>query len=167
VNDDLDIRRATPADAEQLAELYGQPGVIWGTLQPPYQNVELWRTRLQPNDEHILLVACVGDLVIGSLGLHLNPLRPRRKHVGAIGMGVRDEWQGKGVGTALIQAVLDVADKWQNLTRLELEVFVDNERAIRLYKKFGFEIEGTARQFAFRDGEYADIYHMARVRPPH
>jgi L-phenylalanine/L-methionine N-acetyltransferase len=79
-------------------------------------------------------------------------------------MAVRDDWQGKGVGTALMQAAVDLADKWLNLTRLELEVYTDNESAIRLYKTFGFTIEGTLAQFAFRDGQYVDSYLMSRLR---
>jgi putative acetyltransferase len=47
---------------------------------------------------------------------------------------------------------------------LELEVFVDNEPAIRLYKKFGFKIEGTLVEYAFRNGCYVDTYTMARLR---
>lgn len=77
---------------------------------------------------------------------------------------MRDDWQGKGVGSALMQAMIDLADKWLNLTRLELTVYTDNEAGIALYKKFGFEIEGTHRKFAFRDGEFVDAYAMARVR---
>jgi len=53
---------------------------------------------------------------------------------------------------------------WRNLTRLELEVFTDNEPAIQLYKKFGFTIEGTLARFAYRDGQYVDVYTMARFR---
>ena len=49
--------------------------------------------------------------------------------------------------------------------RLELEVYVDNEPAIRLYERFGFVREGTMRQYAFRDGVYVDAYLMARLRP--
>jgi L-phenylalanine/L-methionine N-acetyltransferase len=45
-----------------------------------------------------------------------------------------------------------------------LEVFVDNEPAIRLYKKFGFVIEGTLVAYAYRDGQYIDTYTMARLR---
>jgi putative acetyltransferase len=78
-------------------------------------------------------------------------------------MAVRDDWQGKGVGTALMRAVLDLADNWLNLTRIALHVYVDNAPAIALYRKFGFEIEGTHRRFAFRNGEYVDSYSMARV----
>ena len=79
-------------------------------------------------------------------------------------MAVRDDWQGKGVGTALMQAAVDLADKWLNLTRFELEVYTDNAAAIQLYKKFGFTVEGTLAQFSFRDGQYIDSYLMARLR---
>jgi putative acetyltransferase len=48
------------------------------------------------------------------------------RHVGSIGMAVRDDWQGKGVGTALMEAALDLADNWLNLTRIELRVYTDN-----------------------------------------
>jgi putative acetyltransferase len=58
-----------------------------------------------------------------------------------------------------------LADKWPNLTRLELEVYADNEAAVRLYERYGFEREGTLRQHAFRGGHYVDTYAMARLRP--
>ncbi len=63
-----------------------------------------------------------------------------------------------------MEAVVDLADKWLNLVRLELDVYTDNEPALRLYKKFGFVIEGTLAHFAFRDGRYVDGYMMARLR---
>ena len=63
-----------------------------------------------------------------------------------------------------MQAAVDLADRWLNLTRLELEVQVDNEGGIRLYKKFGFEIEGTLREYTFRDGAFVDVYIMARLK---
>lgn len=79
-------------------------------------------------------------------------------------MAVRDDWQGKGVGTALMRAAVDLADRWLNLMRLELEVYTDGEAAIRLYRKFGFSIEGTLIGFACRDGQYVDACLMARLR---
>ncbi|WP_133154143.1 GNAT family N-acetyltransferase, partial [Vibrio sp. 10N.261.49.E11] len=50
-----------------------------------------------------------------------------------------------------------------NIKRMELTVYTDNERAINLYKKFGFVIEGESAGFAFRNGEYVAVYHMARL----
>jgi putative acetyltransferase len=79
-------------------------------------------------------------------------------------MAVRDDFHGRGVGTALMVALINLADNWLNLHRLELEVFVDNEPAIHLYQKFGFVIEGRLVDFAFRDGEYADVFVMGRIR---
>ncbi|HGS4599259.1 TPA: GNAT family N-acetyltransferase, partial [Vibrio cholerae] len=79
------------------------------------------------------------------------------------GMGVKDDVQGLGVGSALLKTVIDLADNWLNLKRIELTVYVDNERAINLYKKFGFVIEGESKDYAFRNGSYVDVYHMARV----
>ncbi len=79
-------------------------------------------------------------------------------------MAVRDDWQGKGVGSTLMQAALELADSWLNLTRLELEVYTDNVSAVRLYEKFGFVNEGTLRRYAFRDGVFVDAYMMARLR---
>ncbi len=162
----ISIRRAEPGDYEAYQRIMSCPRVIWGTLQVPYPSVEMWRKRLaEPPEGFYLLVACVEGEVVGALGLETYPTRPRRRHVGSVGMMVRDDWQGKGVGTALMQAGVDYADKWLNLSRLELEVYVDNEPALRLYKKFGFATEGRLVHHAFRDGEYVDSYFMGRLRP--
>ncbi|HEX8844838.1 MAG TPA: GNAT family N-acetyltransferase [Pyrinomonadaceae bacterium] len=161
----LQIRRAEPDDSSAIYEMFKSPKVYAGTLQLPYPSREQWRQRLAETDGIYNLVAVVGDRVVGMLGVHTFPNRPRRRHVGAIGISVHDEWQGKGVGAALMRAGLDLADNWLNLKRLELEVFTDNETAIRLYERFGFEREGTLRQHAYRDGQYVDAYMMSRLRP--
>lgn len=88
---------------------------------------------------------------------------PRRRHVASFGMGIKDNVQGKGVGSALLATAIDLADNWLNLKRIEITVYVDNERAINLYKKFGFELEGESKAYAFRNGEYVNVYHMARI----
>jgi putative acetyltransferase len=159
------IRRTEPGDYEGFQRIFAGPGVISGTLQLPFPSAEQWRKRLaEPSEGLFSLVACVGDEVVGSLSLSTFPHLPRRRHVGRIAMAVRDDWQGKGIGTTLMQALVDLADKWLNLTRLELTVFADNEPAIRLYEKFGFAIEGTQVGFAFRDGQCMDAFMMARVK---
>ena len=159
------IRSAEPADYPALQRIHEQPQVIRGTLQIPYPSVELWRKRMaDPQDGHRALLACVEQEVVGVISLHQQSTSPRRRHAAQIGMGVHDDWQGKGVGTALMEATIELADRWLNLTRLELAVFTDNAAAIGLYKKFGFKIEGTYEHYAFRDGAFTDAYAMARVR---
>lgn len=164
--EDLKIRRAEPDDYAALYEIFSSPKVFAGTLQVPYPSREQWRRRIaEPEEGTYNLVAVVKDRVVGMLDVRTFPNRPRRRHVGTIGMCVHDEWQGKGIGTALMRAGVELADKWLNLTRLELEVYSDNEPAIRLYQRFGFEHEGTLRQHAFRDGRYVDSHMMGRLRP--
>jgi putative acetyltransferase len=161
---DIAIRKAEPADAEAMWRCFTSPRVVRNTLQTPYRSVESVHEQLAKSGEgDHLLVAVVEGEVVGLIGLHTKT-RPRVNHIGEIGMLVRDDWQGKGVGSAMMQAVVDLADKWLNLTRLELTVYTDNEPAIALYRKFGFEIEGTMRKSAFRDGEFVDAHMMARIK---
>ncbi len=163
----LTIRQQRPEDAEALHHLYSHPQVIWGTLQLPYPSLQLWQARIaDPQPGQTMLVAMHREDLVGHLGLHTHPNRPRRRHTGELGLAVRHDWQRRGVGTALMAAALDLADNWINLRRLELTVFTDNVAAIQLYEKFGFEVEGTLREYAFRDGRYVDVYAMARLRPP-
>jgi len=62
-----------------------------------------------------------------------------------------------------MQALCDYADHWAQVLRIELSVFTDNERAIRLYRSLGFEHEGTHRCYALRHGRYADVHLAAFV----
>ena len=161
----LEIRRVEPGDYQAVCAVHAQPNALRGTLQLPFPSEEMWKKRIEGyGDETFALVACVDGEVVAMAGLNLFPKTPRRRHVGYVGLAVHDKWQSKGVGTALMRALIELADNWLNLSRLELTVFTDNEPALKLYKKLGFEIEGTHRKFAFREGEYADCYAMARVR---
>ena len=136
---EIEVRRGEPADYAAIHEIYEQPRAVWGTLQIPLPSEALWKKRMEEPPEGMHhLVAVVDGKVIGQLGLTIFP-SPRRKHAATLGMAVHDDWQGKGAGTALMHAAMDLADNWLNLTRLELTVFTDNEPAIALYKKFGFE----------------------------
>ncbi len=80
-------------------------------------------------------------------------------------MSVHDDFQNRGVGSALMAAMIELADNWLGLRRIELEVYADNAAAIHLYEKFGFVIEGTARDYARRPGGFVDAHHMARLHP--
>ena len=82
-----------------------------------------------------------------------------------IGLMVARKAQRQGVGSALMAAVCEYADRWLGLLRLELTVFADNEVARRLYRRFGFEVEGRFRGYAMRDGVYVDAVSMARFHP--
>lgn len=167
---DIRIRRSQISDAGALARLMSHPEVLPGLLQLPYASEEQWKQRLSDNLQparanDLQLVAEIGDALVGSAGLHAAGAALRRRHAMSLGMAVSPEAQGRGVGRALMADLLDYADNWGQVLRLELGVFVDNERAIALYEKFGFEIEGRQRGYALRAGRYVDCYMMARLHP--
>ena len=77
---------------------------------------------------------------------------------------VDSRWKNRGVASALMREMIEMCDNWLRVDRIELTVFVDNAPAIKVYKKYGFEIEGTGKKYALRNGEYVDAYYMARVK---
>lgn len=161
--DGLSIRARTPADAAGIAALHNMPGYRYGTLRTPHHTVEEIRKYIEnPPANNTGLVAVMDGAIVGDAGL--NRFLNRRAHAGSIGMGVHDAWRGRGIARALIGEVLAMADRWYALQRIELTVYTDNDRAIRLYERNGFVREGHFRRFAFRDGEYVDAYSMARIR---
>lgn len=161
----INVRAAEPSDYEAIRDTMMQPKAQANTLQVPLTSLEVFKKRAAelPATDHIL-VAELDGRIVGNCGLIGYGRHVRRKHAVSFGISVHDDFVGKGVGSALMAAALDLADNWLNYTRIELEVFADNADAIALYKKFGFEIEGTHKAYAFRNGEFADVFSMARVK---
>lgn len=160
---EVTIRHSEPSDFAAVKAIYEQPSCYAGTLQHPYPSEALWQKRLAdqgPNSYS--LVAEIDGQIVGQIGMDVCT-SPRRKHVSNIGMGVLETHQGKGIGSKLLEAMLHLATNWLAVKRIELEVYTDNLAGQALYRKHGFELEGTARQYAFRDGEYVDVHLMAKV----
>lgn len=160
----ITLQRATEEHIDGLVALYSYPQVSRQVLQMPYPSAAIWRTRLGLENERLLpLLALNQGEVIGNCSLE-QYARVRRGHSGGIGMAVAPAWQGQGVGSRLLAAVLEVADNWMGLQRVELTVFADNQPALALYKRHGFEVEGQLRDYAMRDGRLTDVYSMARLQ---
>ena len=163
----IEYRRASPGDAAALFRLMSDPQVFAGLLQMPYPSVEGWRKRLEQQVEQdgLHLLAVDNGEVIASGGIHSAGSRMRRRHVAGLGICVARERQGQGVGAEMMRRLLEWADNWAGYLRIELNVYTDNEPAIALYRRFGFEMEGTHRADALREGMYVDTHTMARFHP--
>jgi putative acetyltransferase len=160
---DLVIRPVRLADAEAINEIRRQPRVLELTLALPSERIEENRRFIEalgPNDH--LLVAEVDGRVVGLAGLHV--MTRKQRHSATLGMAVHDQLQGRGIGRRLLAALLDLADNYLGLIRVELEVLADNAPAIRLYESAGFEHEGRKRSAVLRQGQYVDVLVMARLR---
>ena len=160
----LIIRHTELEDTEGLQQLYSLPNAYSGTLQLPNPSLESWHKRISNIPAGVYsYVAVVDGIIAGNLGFQVEA-NPRRRHVASLGMAVHDDFLRKGIGSQLLCTALDMADNWLNIHRIELTVYIDNVSAIALYKKFGFILEGQSKDYAFRDGEYVDVYQMSRIK---
>ncbi|WP_018752715.1 GNAT family N-acetyltransferase [Paenibacillus sanguinis] len=113
------------------------------------------------SDNSTILVAEHSDLLVGYLLVDGGKTR-RIKHVGYIVAGILSTYQGQGIGTRLFQAL----EEWRKntgLKKLELTVMSHNEAAIALYKKMGFQIEGTKQKSLYIDRVYIDEFYMGKT----
>lgn len=124
--DGVVVRARRLSDAEEITDLINLPGYRAGTLRPPYQRVEEVRKHMEnPSPGALDLVVTLDGRIVGNCGL--NRLGGRRQHVASIGMGVHDDFTGRGFGRILLGAMVDAADDWLDIKRLELTVYTDNE----------------------------------------
>lgn len=87
---------------------------------------------------------------------------PRKRHCAYLVAGIAEAHRGSGAGTRLFEELLTWASQ-AGIHRLELTVISHNEAGIALYKKMGFEIEGTKHHSLFIDGSYIDEYYMYKL----
>lgn len=102
-----------------------------------------------------------GERCVGHGMLHLNS-KARVRHTASVSLIVDAEYQDKGIGRALLSQLLEIADRWLMLVRVELEVQAENARAVHLYESLGFVREGLLKYAFMQDGRYADILLMGR-----
>ncbi|QHQ35495.1 GNAT family N-acetyltransferase [Algicella marina] len=159
----VSIRAFEPEDIDAITAILNLPGTLSGTMQFPFRSVAERAERLTGYRPELYLVVEKCGGVVGFLTL--DRYKGRRGHCAGLGLSVHDDHIGQGVGSALMGAGLDSADNWLGIHRLELDVFVDNTRAVALYERFGFDGEGVARARGLRAGRYVDTLSMARLRP--
>jgi L-phenylalanine/L-methionine N-acetyltransferase len=162
----VEIRSAEPEDAAAISALLGGVGTFEGTLQIPDSPIAARLDFLQRMDpQSCRLVAVAGTSIVGVANLHIQQPSLRRSHVRGLGIAVAPEWQGRGIGRKLMIRLLDWADNWGAVLRVELWVHVDNEPAIALYRSLGFADEGRHKAYALKNGRYIDSISMARLHP--
>ena len=163
----LTLRECEIKDIDQLEGLLETIGKETNfTLQRPgiKLNKELaqkaWERSLNSKDE-IYLGAFVKDKLIGQIHMRvLEPVHPWISHVARFGMFIIKDYWGKGIGKNLVLEMIEFA-KSIGVKRIEATVRSKNKRAIELYERLGFEVEGVRNKAAYIDGEFQDEYYIA------
>jgi len=101
---------------------------------------------------------------IGMISLSHIDLRNRKAELGHFLLYPPEKYKGKGYGKEVEELVLEYGFNYLGLNRIQLEIFTDNESVINMHKKFGFKIEGTFKQYVFKDGKFRDVYFMTLLR---
>lgn len=159
------IREATFEDVEVLqryaVKLFSEhlPG-IYRSPTPSLEDERAFvRAHVEPANS-VMLLAEQDGAIVGLLGF-LGRQRPQEAHVGALGISVDSGYRGGGIGSALIGALFAWAPQ-HGISRIEVEAFANNPRAIALYERLGFEREGSRRSAVIVDGEPVDVVLLAR-----
>ena len=162
----ITIEKAKVSDAAAILEYLKQIGgetdnLTFGAEGLPFgvEDEEKHIERLQTSTNSAMFLAKDGEKIIGDASFSSNT-RERIKHRGEIGISVLRDYWGQGVGSKLMEAVIDFAKNTANCDIIALEVRSDNERAINLYKKYGFEKFGQFKGYLKIDGEYIDCDFM-------
>ncbi|MDK0967745.1 GNAT family N-acetyltransferase [Clostridium perfringens] len=158
----LNIRDIEIEDYKEISKIRKMPGVMENILSNKDEEEELIKEKIiNRGKNQYWYVAEENGKVIG-LGILMNHGNLRKKHVGVITLMVNSDYQNKGVGSLLMDKLINLSESI-NIIRLELCVFRDNYKAINLYKKFGFKEEGIKVKSALKNGEYIDEIMMARI----
>ncbi|MFB6265982.1 MAG: N-acetyltransferase family protein, partial [Candidatus Nanohaloarchaea archaeon] len=106
------------------------------------------------NGRMVYLVVEVDGEVMGSA--EVEKQEAQKSHIGQLGISLREEIRGLGIGTRLMETIISEATEELDLETVILEVFESNEPAINLYEKLGFSEAGRVENGIERDGEYED-----------
>ncbi|MCE3011094.1 MAG: GNAT family N-acetyltransferase [Proteobacteria bacterium] len=123
---------------------------------------EKWIVSHQLNPNHIILVAETNSKIVGMLDFS-NGHRKRIAHTGEFGMSVEKSSRDQGIGSLSLSALCEWASSNSLIEKIGLSVHSNNDRAIALYKKIGFEVEGVRkRDLKYGEGQYVDTVVMGR-----
>jgi RimJ/RimL family protein N-acetyltransferase len=134
-----------------------EPGERQLTLEDQQERITAWLDDIRSG----VFVAAAPDKLVGFIALQGGAYR-RNQHCAYIVVGVRQAFAGQGIGTRLFAA----GERWareRHMHRLDLTVMVHNTRAISLYQKLGFAIEGTRKHSLQVNDRYVDEYAMAKL----
>ena len=124
---------------------------------------EKWIRYYSENENALLLVAETEGKIVGVLDFKTHP-KIRMSHSGEFGISILPEYQNQKIGSEMIEFLLQWSTTRPKIKKINLSVFHPNARAIHVYKKLGFEIEGVQmKAVQISDGEFIDLVMMGKV----
>lgn len=143
--------------SEETRFLVREPEEITITMEEEYRFID----NQNESEDSLMLLGFLDGEYAGNCALMRNS-RSRFRHRANVCIALYQKYTGKGIGTAMLGKMIQIATDI-GLEQLELEVVADNQRALSLYQKMGFEIFGTfPHNMKYKDGTYADMHWMMK-----
>lgn len=152
----LDYLRAVSTDTDFLMRCEKDPHY------PSVDDEKTWIEKHISSEDDILINCVINGAIVGNCNINFGKSY-RTSHIGTIGIAVRKEYWGLGIGTVMFTELEKVARAKDGVLQMELTCFADNARAQALYKKMGFKVD-YVRHDALRraDGALTDEYGMIK-----
>lgn len=164
----IDYREAKLEDAQQIIDhtlaVFAENPTFYGTRVDEFNvTMEQEKSWIENHQQHgFLYVATLEEQIVGVVNF-LPSQSKRFSHQGMLGISIKEAYAGRGIGSTLINMLIDWAREQPTIEKIALEVFSNNERGIHLYKKLGFVEEGRLKRNArLDDGTYVDDIIMAQ-----
>ena len=125
--------------------------------------MELFLDKQAHSENQITLLALLNDEIAGLVNITADQ-RKRVRHIGDLFIVIGQKYWNNGLGSLLLEEVVEWAQASGILRRLQLTVQTRNQGAVHLYQKHGFVIEGRQERGAYiGEGEFIDVYLMGRL----
>ncbi|EGP4714975.1 MULTISPECIES: GNAT family N-acetyltransferase [Enterococcus] len=162
------LREAVPDDAKDILSMMEQVNseteflaLDEAELLLPPETLSEELSYMYESNNNLLLLAINEGTIVGTASVKADS-QFRLSHVGEVGISILQEYWGMGLGTLMLEEIINWAKEMGVLFRLELDVQVRNERAVHLYQKMGFQIEAVMPRGTRTDlGEFLDVYKMS------
>ncbi len=160
------IREALGEDAravlDYVEEISGESDFLSfspGELELTEAEEENFLRNYRDSDNQLYILGLIDNMIVSTLGFSAGR-RPRVRHSGEFGMAVRKQYWDLGIGSLMLDTLIHWARATRVVKKINLRVRTDNQRAIALYKRKGFVIEGTISREIFLNGKYFDHHWM-------
>lgn len=162
-------RQAVEDDAENIVNFYNMVGgetTFLSFEKDEYPlNVEAQKKAICEMGEETgnLMILAFVDEQIAAIGTIMSSPKVKSKHCGNLGIVVTHKYQGQGIGLGIMKQLIAWCRENKITTKIKLEVRTDNRKAVQMYQKLGFRIEGEMKNDNFVNGRYRHTYVMGML----
>lgn len=167
---EVKLRPPEVVDAKEIIEFYEQVGketTYLGFSEGEYQVSEEVQSatikEINDSENNTMILATIDSWIVGIGTISSNNKKKKSKHVGVLGIVISKAYCNIGLGAIMMEQLVEWGKSTNITKKISLTVRKDNTRALALYEKFGFEVEGILKKETLIEGNYFDSVVMGLI----